>query len=99
MLITTENNKSTAAVLVSGLYLSAVAAAFVIMLVTAKDTAMSGIFLVMITAPWSLLLTWLLSLLHVNPSPLVNGVFLLVGGAVNGYILYKLISIAAHKFK
>ena len=78
----------------------AVIAAFVILLVTAADTAMSGIFLFMITAPWSLLLSWLLNLVQSNPAPLVNGIFLLVGGAVvNTYILHKLISLAAHKIK
>ena len=99
MQITTTNKKSTAAVLIAGIYLMAVIAAFVIMLVTAADTAMSGIFLLVLTAPWSLLLSWLLNLVQSNPAPLVNGIFLLVGGAVNTYILYKLISIAAHKFK
>ncbi len=97
-LLTTKNKKSTAAVLITGIYLLALAIAFIIMLITAKGTAMSGIFLIMVTAPWSLLLIWLLNLIQVSPAPLISGLFLLIGGAANGYILYKLISMAAHRF-
>ncbi len=95
----TENKTSKAAILITSLYLSAVIASFIVMLVTAADTPMSGIFLIMITAPWSLLLSGLLNIVHLSPTPLINGLFLLIGGAGNSYILYKLISIAAYRFK
>jgi hypothetical protein len=81
------------------LYLLMVAVSFILMLATQNDSPMSGIFLVMVTAPWSLLLTWLLNTVHLSPTSLTNGLFLLAGGLVNGYILYKLISIAAYRFK
>ena len=95
-----SNNKSktfTAAVIITSLYLLAVAASFVIMLMTADDTPMSGIFLVMVTLPWSFVLTLIQDTFHFN-SMGFNGLFLLTGGLVNSFVLYKLISFIAGRF-
>ena len=92
-----SNNKSitsTAAIIITSLYLLAVAASFVIMLMTADDTPMSGIFLVMVTLPWSFVLTLIQDTFHFT-SMGFNGLFLLTGGLVNSFVLYKLISFIA----
>lgn len=95
-----KSNKSRAAVLITSLYLLAVAASFVIMLMTAADTPMSGIFLVMLTLPWSIMLSWIQGALHLDSMPLMlNGLFLLAGGLVNSFVLYKLISFIAGRFR
>ena len=94
-----KDKKSATAVVLAALYLLVVIAAFVVMLATMADTPMSGIFLIMITATWSLLLSGLLNIVHLSPTPLIYGLFILIGGAGNSYILYKLISIAAYEFK
>jgi hypothetical protein len=95
----TKNKTSTTAVIITSLYLLAVAASFIIMLMTADDTAMSRIFLVLVTLPWSILLTWIQGALHLDSIPLMlNGLFLLAGGLLNSFILYKLISFIAGRF-
>ncbi|MBW2328221.1 MAG: hypothetical protein JRF04_01115 [Deltaproteobacteria bacterium] len=95
----TKNKTSTTAVIITSLYLSAVAASLIIMLMTADDTAMSGIFLVMVTLPWSILLSWIQGALHLGSIPMMlNGLFLLAGGLVNSFILYKLISFITGRF-
>ena len=94
-----KSNKSRAAVLITSLYPLAVAASLIIMLMTAEDTPMPGIFLVMVTLPWSILLTWIQGALHLDSIPLtLNGLFLLAGGLVNSFVLYKLISFIAGRF-
>ncbi len=93
-----SRTRPKAAVIITMLYFAAVAVSFILMLITAADTAMSGIFLIMITAPWSLLWAWLLNLINVTAAPPVMGILLLTGGAVNGYVLYRLIAAASHKF-
>ena len=95
----TKSKTSTTAVIITSLYLLAVAASFIIMLMTTDDTPMSGIFLVMVTLPWSILLTWIQSALHLDSIPMMlNGLFLLAGGLVNSFVLYKLISFIAGRF-
>jgi hypothetical protein len=95
----TKNIIPITAVIITSLYLSAVAASFIIMLMTADDTPMSGIFLVMVTLPWSILLTWIQSALHLDSIPMMlNGLFLLAGGLVNSFVLYKIISFIAGRF-
>lgn len=59
-----KNKNSTLAVIVTSLYLLTVAVSLAIMLMTASDTPMSGIFLVVVTIPWSFVLSWLQSVLH-----------------------------------
>ncbi|MBW1634643.1 MAG: hypothetical protein JRJ68_00080 [Deltaproteobacteria bacterium] len=86
------------AVMVSSLYLLAVVAAFVVMLITADDTPMSGIFLVMLTFPWSMVLTRAQDVLHVNSAGF-NGLFLLAGGLVNGFIFYAVLSRISSRFQ
>jgi len=85
-------------VIITSLYLVAVTAAFVIMLLTQKNTPMSGIFLVMLTFPWSLLLSWIQNLFHVN-SAVVNGLFLYAAGLLNGGILYTVLSFLSTRFQ
>ena len=96
-----DNNRgkiSKAAVIISSLYLLAVVASFVIMLMTADDTPMSGIFLVLVTMPWSPLLSWIQNSFQLD-SVAFNSLFLLAGGTVNSFILYKLIAFSAGKLK
>ena len=89
---------STVAVIITSLYLLSVAASFFIMLMTADDTAMSGIFLVLATLPWPILLTWLQDTFQFN-SMAFNGLFMVAGGVLNSFILYKIISFIAGRFR
>ena len=92
-----QNNKSKTAVVLSLLYLLVVVASFILMLTTQNDTPMSGIFLVMITPPWALVLGAVNQLFQTESS-LVAGLVLLAGGTVNCFILYQIISFTAARF-
>jgi hypothetical protein len=85
------NTISRAAVIITSLYLLAVSASFIIMLMTVSTTPMSGIFLIMVTLPWTFALSMIQNMLHLD-SILFNGLFLTAGGIINSCILYKLIS-------
>jgi len=93
-----KGKTSTVAVIITSLYLLSVAASFLIMLMTADDTAMSGIFLVLATLPWSILLTWLQDAFQFS-SMAFNGLFMVAGGVLNSFILYKIISFIAGRFR
>jgi hypothetical protein len=79
------------AIVVTSLYLSAVIVALAIMFMTKDDTAMSGIFLVLITMPWPLILSWIQKVLHFD-STAITTLLLVAGGLMNSIILYKVIS-------
>jgi len=59
---------------------------------------MSGIFLVLVAMPWSLLLSWIQEALHFNSTTIAT-LLLVAGGLMNSVILYKVISFLTGKFK
>ena len=87
-----------AAVVVTSLYLSAFMVSLAVMFMTKDDAAMPGIFLVLVTLPWSLLLSWIQEALHSN-SITITTLLLVAGGLMNSIILYKVISFLTGKFK
>ena len=93
-----KRQRSKIAVGVTILYLIALAASLVVMVMTVDDTAMSGIFLVMVTMPWAMALGWLKDLLQID-SMLFTTVFLVSGGLLNSFILYKMTSFVTGGFK
>ena len=86
------------AIVVTSLYLSAFIVSLAIMFMTKDDTAMSGIFLVLVTMPWSLALSWIQKVLHFD-SMAISTLLLVAGGLMNSVILYKVISRLTGKFK
>ncbi len=93
-----KQQTSKAVVVATGLYLLVVLASLLIMLTTVDDTPMSGIVLILVTMPWSLLLTRIQGLLSFD-SMMLNTLFLVAGGLLNSVILYKLFSFIMNKFK
>ncbi len=93
-----NQQRSTAAVVVTTLYLLALVASVVIMLMTINTTAMSGIFLILLSMPWSLLLTWFQDFLSID-SVIFKTFFLVSGGLLNSFILYKLLSLLMNRFR
>ena len=63
-----------------------------VMFMTKGDTAMSGIFLVLVTMPWSLVLSWIQKVLHFDSATMTT-LLLVAGGLLNSVILYKIISL------
>jgi hypothetical protein len=86
------------AIVVTSLYLSAFIVSLAIMFMTKDDTAMSGIFLVLVTMPWSLILSWIQKVLHFD-STVITTLLLVAGGLMNSIILYKVISLFTGKLK
>lgn len=80
------------AIVVTSLYLSAIIVSLALMFMTKGDTAMSGIFLVLVTMPWPLVLSWIQKALHFD-SVAMTTLLLVAGGLVNSLILYKVISL------
>jgi hypothetical protein len=86
------------AIVVTSLYLSAIIVSLAVMFMTKDDTDMSGIFLVLVTMPWPLILSWIQEALHFN-SITITTLLLVAGGLMNSVILYKVISRLTGKFK
>jgi len=87
----------TLAASLTSLYVAIVISSAVIMFISAENTAMSGIFLVAVTLPWSFILTWILNTFHLGPMG-NEGLFLVAGGLVNSVILYKFIWFVSGRF-
>ena len=87
-----EKKASKAASIITGLYLLALIASVLIMITTSDDTVMSGIFLVLVSMPWSFVLTRLQEALSLD-SMLFNTLFLVAGGLLNAFLGYKLIQL------
>ncbi len=68
-----------------------VIASFAVMFLANKDDSLSGIFIVLIAMPWSLLLTWLTGVTGFD-SMLFNGLFLALFCLLNATVIYKFIS-------
>ena len=85
------------AIVVTSLYLSAFIVSLAIMFMTKDDTAMSGIFLVLVTMPWALVLSWIQEALHFDSITITN-LLLVAGGLMNSVILYKVISFLTGNF-
>jgi hypothetical protein len=90
--------KSRIALVISISYLLLVLLSFGIMLATLDSTPMAGIFLVILTQPWPIILGNLQDGSGGNHT-LLNGLFLLAGGLLNGLLLYFFISLIESIFK
>ncbi|MGA7277830.1 MAG: hypothetical protein WBW79_07830 [Desulfocapsaceae bacterium] len=87
----------TARIIVS-VYLFLVIASFLIMIFTAASTPMAGIYLVLFTFPWPGILSQIVDSFQQN-SFWFNGLFLLAGGLINGFVLYVVISFIGRLFQ
>ncbi len=77
----------TFARILSGLYVVCLLAALAVLFLTRQHTPFAGIFFVVVTIPWPLVLEGIHKFFHVNTF-VFNLVFLLMGGLVNAWILY-----------
>ncbi len=89
---------SKVAIAITSLYLLALIASLLVMFTTTGDTSMSGIFLVVVSIPWPMVLTQIQNALALD-SMLFNTLFLIGGGLLNALIIYKLISFIANRSK
>jgi uncharacterized membrane protein YhaH (DUF805 family) len=80
-----------AAIVITSLYLSAIIVSLAVMFMTKNDTAMSGIFLVLVTMPWPLILSGIQEIFNFDSMAITTSL-LVAGGLLNSLILYKMIS-------
>jgi len=92
-----RKSPSRIATVLTGLYLLLVLAALAILLLAGENDSLAGIYFILITFPWSVALTRVAASLHVD-SMLFNTLFLLAGGLVNGFILYRIVSWLSRTF-
>jgi len=52
--------KSTTAVIVTGIYILLVVGAFAVMFLAKEDESLAGIFVVLVAMPWTILLSWII---------------------------------------
>lgn len=88
---TPEIKKSKAAIVATTIYMILVVASFAVMFLANKDDSLSGIFVILISMPWSFLLTWITGISGID-SMLFNTLFLVLFSLLNATIIYKFIS-------
>jgi hypothetical protein len=91
-------SKSKTARIIASVYLFLVIASFLIMIFTAASTPMAGIYLVLFAYPWPMILNQLAGSFEQN-SIWFNGLFLLAGGLINGFVLYVVINFIMGLFR
>lgn len=90
--------KSKIALIIVSVYLFLVIASFLVMIATVASTPMAGIYLVLFTLPWPGILDQLVGSSE-QSSVWFNGLFLLAGGLINGFVLYVVISFIGRLFQ
>ncbi len=89
--------KPRIAAILAGLYLLLVFAALAVLLLAGKDDSLAGIYFILITFPWTVVLTKVTTASRVD-SMAFNAVFLLIGGLINGFIIYSVTAFLSRKF-
>lgn len=91
-------SKSRIAIGISTVYILLAVLSFVIMIIARDSTPMSGIFLVLLTQPWPAIITKFIGT-RLGDSAIVNGLFLLIGGMINGLLIYLLLNLLIRMIK
>lgn len=89
---------SKAAIILTGIYLLLVVAAFSLMLMAKQDESLAGIYVVIVAMPWTILLAWITDTLVID-SIIFNTVFLALGCILNAVIIYSLITYITQLFR
>ncbi|MGB5308365.1 MAG: hypothetical protein WBN45_05650 [Arenicellales bacterium] len=90
----TDKKISKAAIILTGIYLLLVVAAFSLMLMAKQDESLAGIYVVIVAMPWTILLTWITDTSGID-SFTFNTFFLALGCIFNAVIVYLLIQFIA----
>ena len=85
------SQKSTTAVIITGIYILLVVGAFAVMFLAKEDESLAGIFVVLVAMPWTILLTWIIDNLGMD-SMVFNTVFSALGCMLNALIIYSVSS-------
>jgi len=88
--------KSTTAVIVTGIYILLVVGAFAVMFLAKEDESLAGIFVVLVAMPWTILLSWIIDNLGMD-SIVFNTAFSALGCMLNAWIIYSVISFLSRR--
>jgi hypothetical protein len=91
-----NGRSSKTAVVLTVLYLLVVAAALALLLLAGPNDSLAGIYFILVTFPWSSVLMWVTRTFHLD-SMVFNSLFLLAGGLINGFVIYKVVSFLSAK--
>lgn len=94
----TDKKISKAAIILTGIYVLLVVAAFSLMLMAKQDESLAGIYVVIVAMPWTILLAWITDTLGID-SIIFNTVFLALGCILNAMIIYSLITYITQLFR
>ena len=94
----TTTQKSRTAIILTTIYLLLVVGAFAVMFMAKPDESLSGIFVVLVAMPWTMLLTWLTDTLGID-SIVFNTLFLALSCILNAVIIYTMVSFIARRFR
>ena len=92
-----NRKKSKTAITLTVIYLLLVVAAFTVMFLAKPGESLSGIFVILVAMPWSMLLTWFTDTLGID-SIVLNTVFLALCCILNAVIIHFMVSFIARRF-
>ena len=95
---TPASRKSTTAVIVTGIYLLLVIAAFAVLLLAKEGESLAGIFVVLVAMPWTMLLSWIMDNLGID-SIVFNSVFSALACILNAWIIYAVITFFSKRLR
>ena len=93
----TSTQKSKTAIVLTLIYLLLVLGAFAMMLMAKPGESLSGIFVLLVAMPWSMLLTWFTDTPGID-SIVINTIFLALCCILNAVIIHFMISFIARRF-
>ena len=82
------SQKSTTAVIITGIYILLAVGAFAVMFLAKEDESLAGIFVVLVAMPWTILLSWVVDNLGID-SIVFNTVFSALACILNAWIIYS----------
>ena len=92
------SRKSITAVIITGIYVLLVVAAFAVMFLAKEDESLAGIFVVLVAMPWTMLLSWIMDNFSVD-STVFNTVFSALACMLNAWIIYAVFSFFSRRLR
>ncbi|NOQ65485.1 MAG: hypothetical protein GQ582_13320 [Methyloprofundus sp.] len=85
------NSQSKVPMIITSIYAVLVVIAFIIMFATIETDSFSGIFVVFLAMPWSIVFASLIESIGVD-SMIIKTLFMLVGAMINTFLIYTFFS-------
>jgi len=93
-----SQQKSSIALILTGIYLVFAAAAFAVMFMAEPEDSLAGIFVVLVAMPWTLLLSWVIDVFGID-SLAFNTIFSALGCLLNAAIIYAVTTFLCRRLR